>query len=175
MAGEEGAGKRGAEAAGWAGWGGSRDTRGTGQGSSYLRPRSALPGRRTPDEARPGSRRLPAPARQPSSFVRSLPPGLLPLRSRASPAQPAARWSAAPRGSRLPGSSACEPGVREPLAGLGVGGGEGGAGKLDRGDLAGEGQGRSGEGGGEEDGGERASLEKRLVSCPHPVPFFQHE
>lgn len=69
--------------------GGSGDTRGTGQGSSYLRLRPALPGRRTLDEARPGSRRLPAPARQPSSFLRSLPLGLLPP-SLASQAQPAA-------------------------------------------------------------------------------------
>lgn len=61
------------------------------------------------------------------------------------------------------------------MASLGVGGGKGGAGKLDRGDLEEEGQGRRGEGGGEEDGGERASLVKRLVSCPHPIPVFQHE
>jgi hypothetical protein len=132
--------------------------------------------RRTPDAALPGSGRLPAQLARPPPFFppslraslpQSQPPGL---------SQAARSVSAPPDPSRplCPGVNGPAR-VREPKHSFGVGGGEGRAGKLDGGDLEGEGQRRHREGGGEEDGGERASLVKWLVSCPHSIPFFQHE
>ena len=101
------------------------------------------------DAARPGSRRLPAPARRPrpSSL---LPPG--PPSSR--PSQPLGSAPYMPAGPSLPGSRHC------PQSGVGM---EASPGGPDGGDLAGEGLGRCREGTGFI--GDLA----RVLPPPHPV------
>lgn len=170
-----GAGRRGEKAVG-----GRRGGGRGGQGGGRLTSGCArhCHGDRTPDAARPGSRRPPAPARPPSSFPPSFPPGLPPPpRSQPPGLGPPLTQSLPPPDLSKPPSPGGMPPV-SPGSGSGREAARGARGRvrggeLDGGDLEGEGQGRRRQGGGEDAGGEPASLVRRFVSCPHPTPVFR--